>query len=83
MHSPPTGKQPRHISAAEAAGLVRSGDWVDYGVTLLAPDVFDRALAARAAELRSVKIRSCISLREPLINKAPMVQIDRYTAETA
>ncbi len=70
MHSPPTGKQPRHISAAEAAGLVRSGDWVDYGVTLLAPDVFDRALAARAAELRSVKIRSCISLRPRAVLEA-------------
>src|SRR3954451_19427541 len=57
------GKEPREISAAEAATLVRSGDWLDYGVTLLQPDVFDRALATRKSELRDVKIRSCISMR--------------------
>ena len=26
-------------------GLVRSGDWIDYGITLCQPDVFDKALA--------------------------------------
>src|SRR5450432_1067165 len=53
----------RRITAAEAAGLVKSGDWVDYGAVLGQPDVFDRALAARKNELRDVKIRSCISTR--------------------
>src|SRR5450631_1672148 len=57
------GRLARRISAAEAAGLVNSGDWVDYGAVLAQPDVFDRALAARKAELRDVKIRSCISTR--------------------
>ena len=57
------GKEPRRISAEQAAGLVRSDDWVDYGITLCQPDVFDRALAARTAELRNVRIRSCISMR--------------------
>jgi acyl-CoA hydrolase len=38
---------PRRITAEEAAGLVRSGDWVDYGFGIGRPDVFDRALAAR------------------------------------
>ena len=36
-----------NISAAEAAGFVRSGMWLDYGITLCQPDVFDKALAAR------------------------------------
>jgi len=53
----------RRITAAEAAGLVKSGDWVEYGAVLAQPDVFDRALAARKAELRDVKIRSCLSTR--------------------
>ena len=57
------GKSARRISATEAAGLVKSGDWVDYGEVLAQPDVFDRALAARKAELRDVKIRACISTR--------------------
>jgi acyl-CoA hydrolase len=56
-------KQARHISAIEAAGLVRSGDWVDYGVALCQPDVFDKALAVRKAEIENVKIRSCISMK--------------------
>jgi acyl-CoA hydrolase len=51
------------ISAEEAAGLVRSGMWLDYGVALCQPDVFDRALAARAPDLSNVKIRSCLSLK--------------------
>jgi hypothetical protein len=55
-------KQPREISAAEAAALAHSGDWLDYGVRLLQPDVFDQTLAARTSELRNVGIRSCISI---------------------
>ena len=57
------GKQARSISAAEAAGLVKSGDWVDYGTSVNQPDVFDRALAARRDELRGVKIRNCLSMQ--------------------
>ncbi len=53
----------QHISAREAAALVRSGDWLDYGATLAQPDVFDQALAERASELRDVNIRGCLSVR--------------------
>lgn len=56
-------KQACHISAAEAASLVRSGDWIDYGITLCQPDIFDKALAARKMELTNVKIRSCLSMK--------------------
>ncbi len=56
-------RQARRITAAEAAGLVKSGDWVDYGAVLAQPDAFDRALAARKSELRDVKIRACLSMR--------------------
>jgi acyl-CoA hydrolase len=55
-------KSPRTITAEQAAALVSSGDWVDYGTNTGQPDLFDRALAARAPELRGVKIRSCLSL---------------------
>ena len=37
--------------------------WLDYGVGLCQPDVFDKALAARKDELENVKIRSCLSMR--------------------
>src|SRR5262245_51119415 len=50
------------ISADDAAALVRSGDWVDYGLGVGQPDLFDRALAHRKDELRDVRIRSCVSM---------------------
>jgi len=60
----PSGdKQAQLISAEQAALIVKSGDWVDYGVTHCQPDVFDHALAARKSELEDVKFRSCISLK--------------------
>ena len=54
---------PEMISAEHAASLVKSGMWLDYGGSHCQPDVFDKALAARKAELENVKIRSCLSLR--------------------
>lgn len=57
------GKTPRTVTADEAARLVKSGDWLDYASTLVQPDLFDGALAARRSELRNVKIRSCITMR--------------------
>jgi len=52
----------KRISAQDAAALVKSGDWVDYGINTAQPDLFDQALAARKSELRGVKIRSCLAL---------------------
>lgn len=63
-------KQALHVSAAQAAGQVKSGDWVDYGVTLSQPDVFDKALAARKSELHDVKFRSCISVKPRAVLEA-------------
>ena len=51
------------ISSEQAAGLVASGMWLDYGVGLCQPDVFDKSLAARADTLENVKIRSCVSMK--------------------
>ncbi|MEM7270635.1 MAG: acetyl-CoA hydrolase/transferase C-terminal domain-containing protein [Pseudomonadota bacterium] len=61
---------PQHLTAAEAAALVKSGDWVEYGVTLGQPDAFDAALAARKDELSGVKFRSCISVRPRAVLEA-------------
>ncbi|NRB05357.1 MAG: 4-hydroxybutyrate CoA-transferase [Rhodobacteraceae bacterium] len=63
-------KTPRHISAQEAAQLVRSGHWIDYGVTIGQPDVFDAALAERASELSNVKFRSCITVKPRAVLEA-------------
>ncbi|HEY1414913.1 MAG TPA: acetyl-CoA hydrolase/transferase C-terminal domain-containing protein [Caulobacteraceae bacterium] len=53
----------RRITAAEAAGLVRSGMWIDLAGGLGQPDTFDAALAERVAELTDVKFRTCLSLK--------------------
>jgi acyl-CoA hydrolase len=63
-------KLARRITATEAAALVQSGDWVDYGAALAQPDAFDRALAARKSELQDVKIRSCLSTRPRAVLEA-------------
>ena len=63
-------KSSRHISAAEAAGLVKSGDWIDYGITFNQPDVFDRALAERTPELSQVRIRSAITMKPRAVLEA-------------
>ena len=55
--------QAQTISAAQAAGMVKSGMWIDYGATLCQPDAFDLALALRKEELQDVKFRSCITMR--------------------
>lgn len=44
-------------TAEEAARLVKSGDWVDYGSNNSYPALLDAALAARRDELRQVKVR--------------------------
>jgi len=58
------------ISADEAALLVCSDMWIDYGVTLGQPDVFDAALARRIPELSNVKLRSCLSVQPRAVLEA-------------
>jgi len=55
--------QAQRISAVDAAALVRSGDWVEYGGGVGQPDVFDAALAERVDEIEDVKIRACLTVR--------------------
>jgi acyl-CoA hydrolase len=60
----------KRISAEEAAGLVKSGMWIDYGYFCGFPLLVDEKLAQRAAELEKVKIRAWSSLTEPQVLKA-------------
>jgi acyl-CoA hydrolase len=45
------------LTPAQAAKLVKSGDWVDYSTSTVFPALCDEALAARRDELEDVKIR--------------------------
>ena len=65
-----SAKAAQRISAAEAAALVRSGDWLDYGASVCQPDEFDRALAARCSQLKDVKIRSVLSVKPRAVLEA-------------
>lgn len=47
----------KKISAEKAAGLIKSGDWVDYGHMLASPIFMDQALSKRVGDVRDVKIR--------------------------
>ncbi len=60
----------KRMSCEEAAGLVKSGMWIDYGSILSFPTLIDEELAKRASELEGVKIRSCLSLKDPEVLKA-------------
>ncbi len=48
------------MSADQAAALVKSGDWVDYGWGCSTPVVIDKALAKRTEELFDVNLRGGI-----------------------
>ncbi|MBU1171531.1 MAG: 4-hydroxybutyrate CoA-transferase [Proteobacteria bacterium] len=47
----------KNVSAEKAAGMVKSGDWIDYGHMLASPMFMDKALSRRVGELTDVKIR--------------------------
>lgn len=57
------------ITAQEAAKLVKSGDWIDYGWCTGTPHAFDKALSERLEELEDVNIRGGVLLRQPEILK--------------
>jgi acyl-CoA hydrolase len=56
-------RAPRRISPAEAAALVKSGDWVDYGFGMGQPDALDMTLAARRDELNPATPRLIKTVR--------------------
>ena len=59
-------------SPDDAVAIVKSGDWVDYGMGLSQPVVLDEALAKRKHELRDVKIRSIMTVMpRQVVSKDP------------
>ena len=59
----PAAHAHKRISAEKAALLVKSGDWLDYGMGLCMPVAFDAALAKRRDELSDVRVRGLLSSR--------------------
>ena len=66
-------------SPEQAAAVVQSGNWVDYGLGLGQPMVLDAALAKRKAELTDIKIRSAVtSAPRQVINADPAGDVFTY-----
>jgi acyl-CoA hydrolase len=63
-------KTAKRIMAEAAAGLVRSGMWLDYGAVLGQPDAFDEALAARLGEVTNLRFRSVLTARPRAVLEA-------------
>ena len=61
--------QEKLTTAEEAAKVVKSGDWVDYGWTTGTPGAVDKALAKRMPELNDVNFRGGILMWTPEIFK--------------
>ncbi|WP_138159591.1 butyryl-CoA:acetate CoA-transferase [Peptoniphilus catoniae] len=59
--------QEKLVSAEFAAGLVKSGDYVDYAWAGQTPVAIDAALAKRAGELKDVVVRGGVILKAPEI----------------
>ena len=57
------------ISAKDAAAMVQSGDWIDYGWCTGTTYDFDKELAKRVDELKDVKIRGGVLMWQPEISK--------------
>lgn len=53
------------VTADEAARVVKSGDWVEYGSFLGMVRACDKALANRKGELKDVIVRSCVTAYLP------------------
>ncbi len=57
------------VSAAEAAKVIKSGDFVDYGWCTTTTNAVDKAFAERITEVEDVNIFGGVLLREPEIFK--------------
>ena len=70
MHKRAPEKPAQHVSAANAAAMVKSGMWIDYGASVNQPDAFDAALAQRKSELSNIKLLNCIAVRQRAVLEA-------------
>jgi acyl-CoA hydrolase len=69
------------VGAEEAAALVKSGDWIDYGFGIGQPELFDGALAARIGGLSGVRIRGTLAMRPRAVIEAdPEARHARYSS---
>ena len=54
----------KFVTPEQAVQAVQSGDWVDYGFGAGFPELLDKALAARKGEVKDVKVRGGLVIRQ-------------------
>lgn len=54
----------KFVTPEQAVQAVQSGDWVDYGFDAGFPELLDKALAARKGEVKDVKVRGGLVIRQ-------------------
>ncbi|RDU59390.1 butyryl-CoA:acetate CoA-transferase [Helicobacter marmotae] len=59
----------KQTSAAAAVGVIKSGDWVDYGWAVTTPIALDAALSQRIEELDDIKLRGGVLVQMPEVFK--------------
>lgn len=59
--------QQKLVTAAQAAAVVKDGDWVDYGFCAATTVAVDKELAKRMPQLHGVNVRGGILMHEPAI----------------
>lgn len=57
------------VTAKEAASIIQSGQWIDYGFVASTPDTFDAALAERLPGLHDLNLRGGVLMKTPEIFK--------------
>ena len=63
--------QRKQMTAEEAVGCVRDGDWIEFGYAACTPVALDQALAKRMPQLRDINLRGSIVFWEPEIFRVP------------
>src|SRR5580700_4436021 len=58
------------IGAEQAAAMIKSDSWLEYGFGAGQPELFDKALAARIAQLKDVRIRGCLAMKPRAVIEA-------------
>src|ERR1700683_3012391 len=67
------------IGAEQAASMVKSGSWLDYGFGAGQPDLFDKGLASRGRELQDLRSPPRASPSRPIPSRITSV-ISRGTS---
>jgi len=68
--SAPAELKRKTIDAEQAAAMIKSDSWLEYGFGAGQPELFDKALATRLTKLHNLRIRGCLAMRPRAVIEA-------------